>query len=154
MKSVPIIAILAWICVNCTTPMPIPVETEYHFPEPTKMIDTLTQWQALQLAIALTESRFNPDAEGTADDRGILQIRPIYVAEVNRITGENYQPTDAFDIEKSLEMFALLQDYHNPEHDIDRAIWLHNKSANYRRNVLDNLELIYRMERVRNALTK
>ena len=151
MKSVPSIAILAWICVSCMTPMPIPAETKSY----TTIVvqDTLTQWQALQLAIALTESRFNPDAEGTADDRGILQIRPIYVAEVNRITGENYQPTDAFDIDKSLEMFSLMQNHHNPDHDIDRAIYLHNKSAAYKRKVLENLELIYRMEKVRIALT-
>ena len=120
---------------------------EYHSKE-------LTEFDELTLAIALTESRFNPDAVGTADDVGILQIRPIYVEEVNRVCGTEYDHKDAFDVGKSLEMFVALQDYYNPGRDLDTAIRLHNKSDAYKRKVLENLETIKRYETIRKELVK
>ena len=57
----------------------------------------LSEWQLLTLAIMYTESRFQPDALGTAQDSGILQLRPCYVQEVNRLAGTHYTPEDAFD---------------------------------------------------------
>ena len=142
--------------VGCTA-QPEPQETphwsavellkEYHAKD-------LTEFDKLTLAIALTESRFNPDAVGTADDVGILQIRPIYVEEVNRISGANYSHEDAFDIRMSLDMFAAIQGHYNPQRDLDTAIRLHNKSAAYRKKVLDNLEVINRYEEIRSKLTE
>ena len=114
--------------------------------------DELTDWQVLQLAIAYTESRFNPAAVGKAQDSGILQITPIYVAEVNRIYGTDYALQDAFDIDTALELFALLQDKKNPAHDIDTAIYYHNKSAAYRRAVRKNMEFIRSYEAVRSSI--
>lgn len=111
--------------------------------------DELSDWQQLILAIAFTESRFNPDAVGSASDIGILQITEPYVKEVNRIYGTEFSLTDAFSIEKSLEMYELLQSHYNKEKDIDKAIYFHNKSPQYRRCVLDNLELIQRYENLR-----
>lgn len=116
--------------------------------------DTLSDWQLLTLAIAYTESMFDPDALGKAGDSGLLQIREIYVEEVNRVSGTDYRHDDAFDISKSLEMYELMQAAKNPQRDIDKAIRLHNKSDAYRREVLKNIEFIRRFEAVRAALNK
>ena len=114
--------------------------------------DELSEWNKLIMAIAFTESRFRPDAIGTDHDFGVLQITPIYVSEVNRVSGSNFSHEDAFSVDKSLEMFALMQEARNPQKDRDLAIWLHNKSDAYRRTVLENLELIRRYEAVRAKL--
>ena len=114
--------------------------------------DELTDWQVLQLAIAYTESRFNPSAVGKAQDSGILQITPIYVAEVNRIAGTDYVLQDAFDTGKSLEMWDLMQAHYNEGRDLERAIALHNKAPQYRAAVLQNMEWIRRYEAFRKQL--
>lgn len=115
--------------------------------------DTLSDWEVLQMAIAFTESRFKADAVGKSGDSGIYQIMPIYVREVNRLSGdERYTHEDAFDIGKSIEMFNTLQGFKNPEHDIELAIRHHNKSAAYRRTVLENCEMVRRYETLRSAL--
>lgn len=114
----------------------------------------LTAWQELQMAICLTESRFNPAAVGAAGDRGIMQITPIYVEEANRLAGTNYTPADAHDIGKTLEMFEIIQSVYNPTHDRDLAIRYHNRSAAYKATVLRNLELVHRYEVVRKSVKK
>ena len=114
--------------------------------------DELTDWQVLQLAIAYTESRFNPSAVGKAQDSGILQITPVYVAEVNRIAGTDYVLQDAFDPGKSLEMWDLMQAHYNEGRDLERAIALHNKAPQYRAAVLQNMEWIRRYEAFRKQL--
>lgn len=116
--------------------------------------DTLSDWDELILAIAYTESKFNPDAVGANGDFGCLQITKVFVDEANRISGLNYEHEDAFDIDSSLEMFALIQDHYNADHDLDKAIRLHNKSDAYRRTVLNNLQLIRNYEKIRGRLTE
>ena len=115
--------------------------------------EDLTDWQVLWLAIAYTESRFNSDAVGKAHDSGILQITPVYVEEVNRLYGTDYDIQDAFDVDKALELVALLQAKKNPSKDIDTAIFYHNKSVVYRDAVKKNMELIRRYEAFRASLT-
>lgn len=116
--------------------------------------EELTEFQMLTMAIALTESRFREDAVGTAGDSGVLQIRECYINEVNRLRGTDYTIEDAFDIGKSIEIFNQMQEAKNPSRNIDTAIWLHNKNANYRQTVLRNLEEIKRYEKVRKELVK
>lgn len=110
--------------------------------------DGLTEWEVMELAMAYTESKFNPSAVGKDKDYGILQITPIYVEEVNRLGGD-YSHADAFDIDKSLEMFEILQAHHNPERDIKKGISLHNKSKYYLMEVENNIALVRRMETAR-----
>ena len=110
--------------------------------------DGLTEWEIMELAMAYTESKFNPSAVGKDKDYGILQITPIYVEEVNRLGGD-YSHADAFDIDKSLEMFEILQAHHNPERDIKKGISLHNKSKYYAMEVENNITLVRRMETAR-----
>lgn len=112
----------------------------------------LSEWEMLQMAIILTESRFNPDATGAAKDAGIMQIRPIYVSEVNRVSGSSYQPEDAYDITSSIDMFNRLQAYYNPSRDIDDAIRHHNKNKSYAYAVKQNIEFVRRYELCRQKL--
>jgi len=69
--------------------------------------------------------------------RGLLQIMPDMIKEVNRICRiwhdsfpeyvelESYTWDDAFDPVKSIRMWYIAQDYHNPEYDFNLAcqIW-------------------------------
>lgn len=155
-KIVLLIAIVA--LPACAKKEPAP---EYHWstiellkeyygePEP-----ALTDFDKLTLAIALTESRFQPDAVGKDDDLGILQIRPVFVEEANRVSSSNFRHEDAFDIDSSLAMFNAVQSHYNAEHDLDKAIRLHNKADWYRAKVLENYALICRMEVVRAKLVQ
>lgn len=115
-------------------------------------VDTLSDWQILEMAIAFTESRFKTDAMGKAEDTGILQIRPIYIDEVNRLSGRDYTIEDALDPCMSLEMFNIVQGARNPTKDMEEAIRLHNKSPYYRKVVLDNVDLIRRAEEMRRKI--
>lgn len=126
--------------------------TEHPLPRPVPTQEAISDWAKLQLAIALTESHFDPNAIGSNGDKGIFQIRDIYIAEVNRLAGTSYTPEDAFDIGKSLEMFALMQEYKNPTRDLERAIYYHNKSTSYKRKVIENLAFIERYETLREML--
>ena len=123
---------------------PIPVVTE--------VADTLDIWQQLIMAIAFTESRFTTDALGTAGDTGILQLREIYVKEVNRLYRTEYTIQDAYDPEKSLEIFSLMQKYYNPDRDLATGIRYHNKSPYYATTVKQNMELIQRYEEFRKLI--
>lgn len=124
----------------------------------TEIQKPLDSWQLLELAIIKTESDFNAQAIGTKNDIGVFQITPIYVKEVNRILDTlKYSHVDAFDIEKSLEMFEVYQSVKNPDRDIEKAINLHNPngaSIDYATKVLSNYRYLVRMEEVRNAITK
>jgi soluble lytic murein transglycosylase-like protein len=108
----------------------------------------------LEMAIAYTESRFNPDSVGSAEDRGLLQLRPVYIREVNRVAGTDYAPEDAFDPALAVEIFEAMNAYHNPDRDLDTAIALHNRGEAYRARVLENLELIRRYEAARKLIKR
>lgn len=141
-----------WNETPAQEPAPAPAQSvtailrEHHRP------DTLTDWQLLQLAIIWTESKADPAAVGSAGDSGILQLRPVYVAEVNRVAGTDYRPEDAFDPATALEIFDKMQAHYNPERDRDTAIRYHNKGDGYRAAVLRNLELIRRYETARRLI--
>lgn len=87
------------------------------------------EWDLFLKALILVESEGNPNVVGKSNDVGILQITPIYVKEVNRISNSNYTLEDRYSIKKSLEMFNIMQNHYNPNHDINRAIKLHNPKA-------------------------
>lgn len=118
----------------------------------------LSEWTTLQMAIMKTESEFDPSQIGATNDLGINQITPIFVSEVNRILGkEIYSHLDAFDIRKSIEMFNIVQGYHNKEHSISKTITVQNPggaSIGYGKKVYDNIRFIKRMEEARKELIK
>jgi len=64
---------------------------------------------------------------------------------VNRILKEErYTLVDRTNPDKSVEMFSVMQDYWNPDHDIELAIYLHNPGAGdwYRKRILNRMETI------------
>lgn len=127
-------------------------------PKTVQITDQLTGWQLLQMAIIKTESEFDSTAIGRSNDIGVLQITPTYVKEVNRILDTAmYNHTDAFNVRRSLEMFNIYQNAKNSEHDIERAIYLHNPGGSaigYEAKVLSNYRYLVRLEEIRETITK
>ena len=82
-------------------------------------------WKDFIPALIQVESEGNPRALGKNNDRGILQITPILVKEVNRISGSTYTHDDAWDPEKSIEMFYIIARKYCPEQDFEKMarIW-------------------------------
>ena len=120
--------------------------------------EELDEWTILTMAIMKTESEFDPEAMGSSGDLGVFQITEIFVHEVNRLLGEEgYTHLDAFNVEKSIEMFNIVQDGHNPDKSISKAIAVHNPggaSIGYGKKVYDNIRFIKRMEEARKELIK
>ena len=99
----------------------------------------LTDFELIELAIMWQESKGNPNPKHSdGKSEGILQITPIYVKEANRILGKNkYTLHDRRNPLKSHEMFLVVQNYHNPEKDVKKAVKLHNKAGWYFEEVMD-----------------
>lgn len=114
-----------------------------------KMPKHSTEWQLFVKALIKVESNGDPHALGTKNDAGIFQITPIYVQEVNRIqTDREYTLNDRYDVKKSMEMFNIMNDYYNKEHNINKAIRIHNPNADdkYRAKIRKTMEEISRQE--------
>ena len=80
-------------------------------------------------SIAWYESSFNPYAENKRTKaRGLLQILPVMIEEVNRILREydlaeiQYTWKDAWDPIKSMDIWYIVQTYYNPDYNLDEAI--------------------------------
>ena len=71
----------------------------------------------LILAIAMVESGGNPHAFNKSEGaRGLYQIRPIYVADCNRIQQTRvYTLEDCYDQEKSIEMMMIYWNHYASE---------------------------------------
>lgn len=97
----------------------------------------INEWDLLISAIMQIESGHNKDAYNKDGKcAGILQITPVLVAETNRISlmkrlGKKYTLDDRFDISKSVEMFNIIQDFYNKDHNYERAIRLWNGGPGY-----------------------
>lgn len=77
---------------------------------------------------------------------GAMQISPIMVRDCNDILsmrGERFRYTyeDRFSLKKSKEMFCLIQERYNPEHDTEKAIRIWNAGPSY---TLKRTEAYYR----------
>jgi hypothetical protein len=96
-------------------------------------------WSKVIDAIIQVESEGNAKAHNpNGDCAGILQITKILVDECNRILAEKKSSKryvydkkgqcrssrwdDRYSEKKSKEMFILIQEYHNPEHNVEKAI--------------------------------
>ena len=79
----------------------------------------LAKLDSIWQVICFVESTFNELAYVEVEDAaGISQIRPIMVADVNKILGEKrFTLEDRWCKEKSFEMFKIYQDFVNPEYD-------------------------------------
>lgn len=117
---------------------------EYRYMPFVQQEPEISEWDRFVQALILVESEGNPNAKGKTNDLGILQITPIYVADVNRIIKEErYTLDDRTDVQKSMEMFEIIQNHYNPEKEIDKAIRRHNPRAGkgYRDKIYRNYPL-------------
>jgi hypothetical protein len=117
-------------------------EVEHVEKVPTK--PSISRMDVLWEATCYVESRNNPLAVGRNKDYGIIQITPIYVREVNRLQKDTvYAHEDAFCVYKSKEMWYIIQNHYNPTHDIEKAIYYHNKASWYKTKVLDKYNELF-----------
>lgn len=102
-------------------------------------------WELFTQALIWVESKGDSKAVGKNNDVGVLQFTPILIEDVNRILGrEVYTLEDRLDSLKSVEMFNIIQDYYNPQHDYHLALKIWNGKAplSYHRKVMDKFNEI------------
>ncbi|WP_308267467.1 transglycosylase SLT domain-containing protein [Prevotella sp.] len=92
-------------------------------------------WEPVINAIVQVESEGNTRAV-KGNSCGAMQITPILVAECNNIlkkrkSKKRYTLRDRFSLEKSKEMFLLMQSHFNPLNDIEKAIRSWNGGNKY-----------------------
>ena len=92
-------------------------------------------WEPVIKAIVQVESEGNTRAV-KGNSSGAMQITPILVAECNNIlkkrkSKKRYTLRDRFSLEKSKEMFLLMQSHFNPLNDIEKAIRSWNGGNKY-----------------------
>lgn len=110
----------------------IPQEMEYTLTRE----DTIN---AMALAFAQQESQFNHTAVSPCGRWvGCLQLSEIMVREANRIVGVDcFNYDDRYDRQGSYAIFKIVQQHHNPNLEIDRAIdvWNPGCGSNYQGSV-------------------
>lgn len=94
-----------------------------------------SNWEPVMEAIIQVESGGNSKAV-SGNSCGAMQITPILVKECNMIlkrrkSKKRYTLKDRFSIEKSKEMFLLIQSYFNPTNNIEKAIRSWNGGMKY-----------------------
>lgn len=135
------IAFAALLVVGCTNPTKDGKETITDtFPQEMEYVltreDTIN---AMALAFVKQESNFNHAAVSPCGRCvGCLQLSEIMVREANRIVGfDCFCYDDRYDRQGSYAIFKIVQQHHNPNLEIDRAIdiWNRHCPAKYRNNV-------------------
>lgn len=123
------------------------IEEEYSL----KNLDSLSEWDMFTLALMKVESNYEPTAVSSVGAKGYFQITPIYVEEVNRVHKTNYKYDDvvnSFDL--SYEVFTLMQEAHNQDYDMDKALRLHNGDHKwYNKRVYKEMDAIMKYEEMR-----
>lgn len=107
--------------------------------------EKIDPWDLFVEAVIWRESRGDSNAIGDNGKAvGVLQIHPIMVREANRILAMNgkensYTYDDRYSREKSIEMFKIVQDFHNKSHDFDKAlrIWNKNHPSSYKNDIMN-----------------
>lgn len=92
-------------------------------------------WTPVIDAIIMVESEGNPKAV-SGNSVGAMQITPILVRECNNIlksrnSKKRYTLKDRFSVDKSKEMFLLIQSQHNTSNNVERAIRSWNGGMRY-----------------------
>lgn len=109
------------------------------------------EWDLFVNALIRVESNGKHDAVGTKDDVGVLQITPICLQQANNIVGyARYSLNDRLDSLKSVEMFNVIQDKMNPEHDFHFALKIWNSKApiSYHEKVMNEYKKLKKDEKV------
>ena len=113
--------------------------------------DALSDWDVFTLALMKVESNYDLAAVSSVGAKGYFQIMPIYVEEVNRVHKTNYVYEDVVrSFEKSYEVFTLMQEAHNKDFSMDKALRLHNGNHKwYHRRVYNEMSNIQKYEEMR-----
>ena len=117
--------------------------------------NSLSEWDMFTLALMKVESNYNISAVSSVGAKGYFQLMPIYVEEVNRIHKTNYKYEDVIkSFEKSYEVFTLMQEAHNKDFSMDKALRLHNGDHEwYHQRVYNAMSEIKRYEEMRKMLS-
>ena len=122
-------------------------------PEEVVIDDSLSEWEIFTLALMKVESEYNPNAVSSAGARGYFQMLPIYVREVNRIHHTDYTFDQVIPFDTAYQIFDLMQQAHNPEYDMERALDIHNgKSVYYHKKVYNTMDQIRLYEDMRSKI--
>jgi len=92
-------------------------------------------WNPVMEAIIQVESEGNKNAV-SGNSVGAMQITPILVKECNAIlkgrkSHKRYSMKDRYSIEKSKEMFLLIQSQYNKQNNVEKAIRSWNGGPHY-----------------------
>lgn len=92
-------------------------------------------WTSVMEAIIQVESEGNANAK-SGNSVGAMQITPILVAECNAVLEKQgckkrYTLRDRYNVEKSKEMFLLMQSAFNPSNNVEQAIRAWNGGNHY-----------------------
>ena len=92
-------------------------------------------WSPVMEAIIEVESNGNHRAKN-GNQVGAMQITPILVEDCNAIlkqrkSTKRFKLADRFNIQKSKEMFLLIQSWYNPENNVEKVIRSWNGGVNY-----------------------
>ena len=92
-------------------------------------------WNPVMDAIIQVESEGNPKAV-SGNSVGVMQITPILVEDCNNIlqkqkSKKRFTLADRYSVEKSKEMFLLIQKYYNPTNSVEKAIRSWNGGVHY-----------------------
>jgi hypothetical protein len=95
MRRILISALLFPIYLSVSIGDPKPINSNH--------LEKKAEWYAQEIkyeqfvkALTWVESRWNPNAIGTAMDYGLFQITPVRLADYNKRTGSNYTMQDMF----------------------------------------------------------
>lgn len=120
-----------------------------------EVVNEMDDWEIFTMALIKVESSYDSLAVSSKGAKGYFQITPIYIKEVNRIHGTNYTMDDVTNFESAYQIFDLMQQAHNQDYDIDKAIILHNGEHEwYRRRVMNVFNEIKKYEEIRSKLKK
>lgn len=115
--------------------------------------DTLSDWDIFTLALMKVESEYDNNAVSSVGARGYFQMTPIYVREVNRVHHTEFTFSQVTDFETAYEIFDLMQQAHNPEYNMVRALELHNgKHKWYNKRVFNAMNQIKLYEEMRSKI--
>lgn len=92
-------------------------------------------WTPVMDAIIQVESKGNPKAV-SGQYVGAMQISPVCVRECNNIlkrrgSNKRFTLNDRYCESKSREMFVVIQSYHNPMNNVEKAIRAWNGGNHY-----------------------
>ena len=106
-----------------------------------------TYWNQVINAIIQVESSGNPNAISPGGKYvGIMQIGTVVVDDCNEYLqlkkiNKRYEYNDRYNVQKSKEMFILIQKRYNKEKDVEKAVRIWNGGCNYKKESTDNYYL-------------